>query len=423
MLDQLRTLFSTENTLPVIILNVGVLFIVALLAYYVFRQILGYAAKRLTRSTTTFISTLADPEVIKKIAKILPWIIIQVGITLIPNLAESFVQIVRNIATAMTLLYGMLTISVYLEAITTYFTHKEDMRLRSIKSYVQLAQLAIFILGAICIIAVLINRSPVILLSGLGAMSAITMLVFKDTILSFVAGVQLSSNDTLRVGDWIEMPQVGADGDVIDIALQVVKVQNWDKTVTSIPTWRFMQESFKNWRGMQESGGRRIKRSLYIDISSVGFVAPTQFDHLCHLRVLKGYLADKQVEIDTYNSNLGEDAQMQANRRRLTNLGTFRAYALAYLKSHPRINQTMTCMVRQLAPQAEGIPMEIYCFTNTTAWAEYEGIQGDIFDHLFSVLSEFGLRAYQQPSGHDMSLLAGTMSPAAHETTATAGQP
>jgi miniconductance mechanosensitive channel len=233
-------------------------------------------------------------------------------------------------------------------------------------------------------------------------MSAVLMLIFKDTILGFVAGVQLSTNDMLRVGDWIEMPQLNADGDVIDIALHTVKVRNWDKTITTIPSWRLISDSYKNWRGMQETGGRRIKRALYIDASSVHFLDDEEIRRLARLRLLADYLPSKERDVAQWNHGLGKAAALPANRRRLTNLGTFRAYVQAYLDRHPQIHRELSCMVRQLASEAQGIPLELYCFTTTVAWADYEGIQADIFDHLFALLPEFGLALYQQPSGRDV---------------------
>jgi len=234
----------------------------------------------------------------------------------------------------------------------------------------------------------------------------VLMLVFKDTILSFTAGVQLSSNDMLRIGDWIEMPQVGADGDVIDIALHTVKVQNWDKTITTIPTWRLMSESYRNWRGMSESGGRRIKRTLQIDASSIRFLDTADITRLSGITVLHEYMENKRAEIDRANAEarttLGERGDLLANQRHLTNIGTFRAYVLAYLRAHPGVHQGMTLMVRQLQPTAEGVPLELYCFTASTAWLVYEATQGDIFDHLLAILPEFGLSLYQHPSGSDL---------------------
>lgn len=401
----ISSIFSTENPIFQVALDSLILLIVTFAAYAICRVILRYVIPRVFCNKNSFSgATLGNRTVWKRLFMLVPLLIIQIGTTYVPSLQEPL-TIIRNIAAALTLLYAVLAICAFLDAVIEFYTQKGNTRIRSIKSYLQLAKIIIYVLGTIGIIAALIDRSPILLLSGLGAMSAITMLVFKDTILSFVAGVQLSFNNMLKIGDWIEMPQVNADGDVIDISLQVVKVQNWDKTITTIPTWRLTQESFRNWSGMRDSGGRRIKRSIKIDVASVGFLTKDQFEQLSNIYVLKDYLAGKQVELQKYNASLGEAAQMNANRRRLTNLGTFRAYALAYLKAHPDVNQNMTCMVRLLEPTNEGTPMEIYCFTNTVAWTEYEGIQGDIFDHLISILPEFGLRPYQQPSGHDLSLL------------------
>ena len=255
-------------------------------------------------------------------------------------------------------------------------------------------------------LAVLMEQSPLLLLSGLGAMAAVLMLVFKDTILSLVASVQLTSNDMLRVGDWIEMPQLNADGDVIDIALHTVKVQNWDKTITTIPTHRLISESYKNWRGMQESGGRRIKRALLIDQRSAHFLEPEEMERLHRFMLIDDYLDRKRGELDKWNTDFLEAGRDPVNQRRVTNLGTFRAYVVAYLRAHPRISKEMTLLVRQLEPTGQGVPLEIYCFTSTTAWADYEAIQSDIFDHLISVIPEFGLRLFQEPSGYDAELLA-----------------
>ena len=327
-------------------------------------------------------------RVLRRAARIVPSVVVQAGI-----------EAVR-------------TLTALLDAVLEEHDRPKDgmpTAARSIKSYVQLGKLMLMLVGAIAVVAALVDRSPLILLSGLGAMSAVLMLVFKDTILSFTAGVQLSSNDMLRVGDWIEMPQVGADGFVVDIALHTVKVQNWDKTITTVPTWRLMSESFKNWRGMFSSGGRRIRRALRLDAASVRFLEDDEIERLSRIALLRPYLEDKRRDVlasnEAVREHLGEQATAQpVNLRRLTNVGTFRAYVQAYLRAHPRIHQDMLLIVRTLEPTAEGVPLELYCFTATTAWVEYEAIQGDIFDHLIAVLPEFGLRPYQSPSGSDIRL-------------------
>ena len=339
---------------------------------------------------------------IPRLAHVVPALVITFGVALVPGLPEGVIVLVRNVANAFIVLTLALALSGVLDMINHVYSQRPDALDRPIKGYLQVANIAIFAVAVLLMIATLLDRSPLILLSGLGALAAVLMLVFQDTILSLVASVQITSNDMIRVGDWIEMPQLNADGDVIDIALHTVKVQNWDKTITTIPTKRFISDSFKNWRGMEESGGRRIKRSLFLDQTSVTFLDSEQKSHLSRFTLLQDYLATRQQEIDEWNAALKEYGKVAANTRRVTNLGTFRIYVANYLKSHPHLRQDMTQIVRHLSPGAEGLPLEVYCFTNTTQWVEYEGIQSDIFDHLLSILPEFGLRVFQAPSGVDM---------------------
>lgn len=340
---------------------------------------------------------------IHRLAHVVPALVIYLGIPQVPGLAEDVVVVTRNVASAYMILTVALAVSSLLGAIDDVYERLDPERARQkpIKGYLQLIKIVVFLVAAILGIAVLIDRSPLLLLSGLGAMTAVLMLVFKDTIMSFVAAVQLSSNDMLRVGDWLEMPALNADGDVIDIALHTVKVQNWDKTITTIPTWRLINEPFKNWRGMSESGGRRIKRSLFIDQTSVRFLTEEERQRLRRFALIDDYLERKRVQLEAYNRVLLAEGKDPVNTRRVTNLGTFRAYVVEYLRAHPGIHQNMTLMVRQLQPGATGLPLEIYCFTNTTAWVEYEGIQADIFDHLYAIVREFDLRVFQEPTGQD----------------------
>ncbi|GJL65557.1 MAG: hypothetical protein NPIRA05_05280 [Nitrospirales bacterium] len=303
------------------------------------------------------------------------------------------------------MLYSLLSFFSLLDALLRISQQKPAMHTFPLRGVLQSVKLISSVLIALLIISMLMGKSPLILLSGLGAVSAVIMLVFKDPILGLVAGIQLSVNDMLRVGDWLEMSQYGADGDVIDIGLTTVKVRNWDKTITTIPTYALIANSFKNWRGMSESGGRRIKRSLLLDTSSVRFLSEEDKQRLCKAPLLSSYLEEKFQEMSRDNSEASVDLSSLINGRRLTNLGTLRVYVTAYLKAHPRIHQHLTLMVRQLDPSADGIPMQVYAFTNTTHWIDYESIQADIFDHIFAVLPEFGLRAHQSPSGHDMRSL------------------
>ena len=277
---------------------------------------------------------------------------------------------------------------------------------RPIKGYLQVISLFLYVAAGVVVVSVLADRSPVIFLSGLGALTAVLMLVFRDTILSLVASVQIMSNDMIRIGDWVEMPQANTDGDVIDIALHTVKIQNWDMTISAIPTHKFISESFKNWRGMSESGGRRIKRTIHLDMDSVHFLSDEEVARLSRFEFLHDYLHTKRKELEVANAREVPGDDVIPDPRRLTNVGTFRAYVRHYLRSHPKIHQQMTLLVRQLQPGPQGLPLEIYCFSNDTVWANYEGLQADIFDHLIASLPEFGLQAFQEPSGGDLKALS-----------------
>jgi len=378
------------------------LLLAAWVAAIIARRVLVRSLAALSiRTSWTWDDTLVEHGVPRRLAQLAPTLVVQFGIGLVPDLPPALVAIVRNVALACTILFAILAIGATLNALDSVYRRRARNG-RSIKSYLQFVKIAVYILGAVVIIATLIDRSPLILLSGVGALSAVLLLVFKDTLLGFVAGVQLTSNDMLRVGDWIEMPAMGADGDVVDIALHTVKVQNWDKTITTIPTWKLITDPFKNWRGMSESGGRRIKRSLAIDAGSVHFLDAEETQRLAGFRLLHDYLEGKRAEVSRWNEGLGEAGRLPVNQRRLTTLGTLRAYALAYLQAHPDIHPEMTIIVRQLDSKGQGIPLELYCFTRTTAWVEYERVQSDIFDHLIAILPEFGLRLYQNPAGGDV---------------------
>ncbi|MCF8882690.1 mechanosensitive ion channel family protein [Erythrobacter sp. SN021] len=341
------------------------------------------------------------------LATVIPLLIVSRGIAVVPNLPAEVVTVTVNVVKALIVLSVAMAISWALNYANELYARRPEARSRPIKGYVQVVKIVVFCGAAILMIAVLIEQSPLLLLSGLGAMAAVLMLVFKDTILSLVASVQLTSNDMLRVGDWIEMPSMNADGDVIDIALHTVKVQNFDKTVTTIPTHRLISDAYRNWRGMSESGGRRIKRALVIDQNAVRFLSGDEVAGLRRFRLLDEYLARKEAEIAEWNRHELSSDYDEINARRITNIGTLRAYVIAYLKSHPRIaGGGFTLMVRQLPPGPQGLPLEIYCFTDTVDWGEYESIQADIFDHLIAILPEFELRIFQEPSGLDFARMA-----------------
>lgn len=337
-------------------------------------------------------------QVARRGANAVPAVIIGHGIWIVPHISAAARATIGAIADALVVLIVARTLSAVLDCVDQAYVRRPGAAQRPIKGYLQVGKIVLYCAAAVWIISILIGQSPLLLLSGLGAMAAVLLLVFKDTILSLVASVQLGSNDMIRVGDWITVPAANADGNVVDIALHTVKVQNFDKTITTVPTYKLISDSFQNWRGMAESGGRRIKRALMIDQNSIRFLSDDEIDAARRFSILRAYLDARADEIAAWNADRAEP-----DRRRMTNIGVFRAYVAAYLTQHPKIAEGMTQLVRQLDPGADGLPLEVYCFTTTTAWADYEAIQADIFDHLLAVLREFGLRLFQQPTGLDFA--------------------
>jgi miniconductance mechanosensitive channel len=301
---------------------------------------------------------------------------------------------------------ALLVVDALFDAGVELYNQGATSRRVPLRGFAQGAKLASFLFGAVLITSLLLGQSPVYLLSGLGALTAVLLLVFKDALLGLVAGVQISVNRMVQIGDWIEMSKYGADGDVIDVGLTTVKVQNWDKTITTVPTYALISDPVKNWRGMQESGGRRIKRAIFLDVESFRFLDEPLLERLMRFRRLRPYLEQKQRDIAEWNRTHAEDLSVVVNGRRLTNIGCFRAYADAYLRAHPQVHQGMTLLVRQLQPSDKGLPLEIYAFTADTRWDVYESVQADIFDHLLTVVTQFELRVFQSPSGHDVRRLS-----------------
>lgn len=350
------------------------------------------------RTESVWDDILIEHRVFGRAAGLLPGVLLAAAAGIIPLWQEQL----RQLAYIYMLVAGLAFINTLLDSVIAIYQTYQISRERPIKGYVQVAKIIFFLLGGILLIAAFLDRSPLGILTGLGAMSAVLLLVFKDTLLGFIASIQMTMNDMVRIGDWITMEKFGADGDVIDITVTTVKVQNWDKTITTIPTYSLISDSFQNWRGMTESGGRRIKRAIYIDMTSVRFCDQPLLDHLDSIRLLKPYLDRKKEEIQVHNTELGLDPDDMVNGRHLTNLGTFRGYIIEYLRSLPQVRKEMTLMVRQLAPTPEGLPLEVYTFSAEQEWSVYESIQSDIFDHLFAILPEFGLRVFQSPTGHDL---------------------
>lgn len=383
---------------------------VALLVGWLAQWLMPKAFRHMRETVnTSWAQVFMHDKVLRRMAKAVPSLIVQFGVQGVPHLDSRWNTLITNAAIAFTVYHLARALCDLLNAMNEAHDRDEErkaaVQTHSIKSYVQLGKLLISSFAAVLIVATLLNRSPLLLLSGLGAMSAVLMLVFKDTILSFVAGVQLGSNDMLRVGDWIEMPQVGADGFVIDIALNTVKVQNFDKTITTIPTWRLMTDSFKNWRGMFEAGGRRIQRSLSIDAHTIHLLTKQEQSALSGIALLKNYWNEKQglrAVDDAQPGTIDAQSGHLIAPDQVSNLAAFKAYAYAYLLAHPRIHQGpgMFLLARTLEPSPQGVPLQLYCYTNTTIWVEYEAIQGEIFDHLIAMLPRFGLKLYQRSSDY-----------------------
>ncbi|WP_216935509.1 MULTISPECIES: mechanosensitive ion channel family protein [unclassified Acinetobacter] len=381
--------------------SLSIVIVLAIMANLFAKQVVVRGIRKLiSKMPFAHNEIIAEHSVIRRIANIVPAIVIMNGITTVPHLSDKVETFIQMGAQAFIFLTIALAIGELLNIFNLIYQRNPKSRNKPIKGYLQLVKLIIFIVCGLMILGTFLKKDVFTLLAGFGAMAAVLMLVFQNTILSLVASVQISSYDMVRIGDWIEMPSLNADGDVIDMSLHTITVQNFDKTVTTIPTNKLVTDTFKNWRGMQEAGARRIKRSIQIDQSSVHFMTIEEQDKLKEFLLLDQYLNSKAEELEQFNLQLSHHSQY--NQRRLTNLGTFRAYVEFYLQQHSGISKNHSLMVRQLQPTSEGLPLEIYAFTNTTAWADYENIQSDIMDHLLAIIPEFGLKVYQAPSGFDI---------------------
>lgn len=355
------------------------------------------------RTSATWDDVLADNRTFENLGHIVPAAIIKIFAPIIFRDFDQLIPIVSKLIDSYLVLVVMLVLISILRAIEYILQQSQEYTHKPIGSYFQLIRILLYLATGVTILSLLLGKSPLVFLSAFGAMTAIILLIFKDTILGLVASVQIASNDMVRVGDWIEMPKFNADGDVVAINLNTVKVKNWDKTITTIPTYFFITDSFKNWRGMQESGGRRIKRAIYINVRSIKFVDPETREHYKRYYLISDYVTSRQQEIEKFNEENDFDTTELINGRRMTNVGVFRRYAEEYLKNNKHIRQDMSLMVRHLAIEDRGLPIEIYCFTNTIRWVEYEGIQADIFDHLLAAAAHFELEIFQQPSGSDIA--------------------
>jgi miniconductance mechanosensitive channel len=398
-ISEIRSELSQYPWLEMLI-SFAILIFLAALANFIAKRIIVRGIRHIiTKLKSPHQSIFAQHSVTRRFANIVPAIVIMNGISAVPHLPLKVITLIQMGAQAFIFLTLALSISEALNIFNLLYQRNPKSRNKPIKGYLQLIKLILFVVCGLMILGTFLKKDVFTLLAGFGAMAAVLMLVFQNTILSLVASVQIASYDMVRIGDWIEMPSLNADGDVIDISLHTVTVQNFDKTLTTIPTNKLVTDTFRNWRGMSNSGCRRIKRSIFLDQSSVHFMTDSEQRKLKDFLLLDHYLDAKQDEINKFNDHLSN--QSEYNQRRLTNVGTFRAYVEFYLRQHQGIAQNQTILVRQLQPTSEGLPLEIYAFTNTTAWASYEAIQSDIFDHLIAIIPEFGLRIYQAPSGYD----------------------
>lgn len=382
---------------------IGIISFISALVYIIATKVVINTLARMFSKTSTHLDDIIiNNKIFHRLAYILPAMIFYNSAYAIPQ----FSILLQRVSLAAIVFIGIRVINGVFDAVEDVYEKTKYSNRINIKSYIQVAKLIANIFGLIIMASVLMDKNPTWLLSGIGAFAAVLIITFKDTILSLVASMQISSNDLFKVGDWVEAPKFGADGDVIDIALHTVKIQNWDKTISIIPTHKLIESTFKNWKGMSDSGGRRIKRSIFIDINSISICTRETLRSLKNIQIIQKYLEEKIIEVDKYNKENNIDTSQTLNGRQITNIGTFRAYIEAYLHNNNKIHKSMTFLVRQLDPTEKGVPIQIYVFCNDTNWINYEGIQSDIFDHLLAVIPQFGLKVFQNPTGSDFTNLS-----------------
>ena len=410
-LDKLLTNMGLSLSMAVLLRTILVAIVIvgmAILADLITRRLILWGIGKIARRTHSKLDDiLVRRKVFHKLAHLVPALIIYLAVGFIFISYANFGDWVERAILVYIVIIVILALDSFINALHEIYLTLPVSEGRPIKGYVQVVKILVYFIGVILIISFIFKESPMKLLAGLGAMAAVMMLVFKDTILGFVASIQLSANNMIKPGDWIEMPSHNADGTVQDISLNTVKVQNWDKTIATIPTYSLVSDSFKNWRGMEESGGRRIKRSINLDMNSVRFLDEEMAEKFRKINLLREYIDNKEKEIRKYNQENSIDDSVLVNGRRMTNLGTFRKYIEEYLHSHPKIHNEMTFLVRHLQPNELGLPIEIYVFSNDQAWSNYESIQADIFDHILAVIPEFGLKVFQNPTGSDFANIRG----------------
>ena len=397
--------FRYVNMLNMLTLTACLLLAAIILNFLTKTIIVSVISRFIKKSTNKLDDILLEKKVFHRLSHFVPALLIYYFSDVVFYDYHQFILPVHKFTYIYMIIVGAKVINAFLKALNEIYNTLTISKNHPIKSYIQVVQIIIYLFVSILILSLLLGKSPVYLITGMGAITAVMLLVFKDPLLGLVSGIQLSSNDMIRIGDWISMPSKNADGLVTEISLITVKVQNWDKTISTIPTYSLISESFSNWRGMEESGGRRIKRSINIDMKSVKFLDETLTNKLLKVQFISEYLEKKQSEIEIYNKENNIDYSVTVNGLRLTNLGTFRVYLNEYIKKNPNIHQDMTLIVRQLQSTEKGIPLEIYAFSKIQSWEEYEAIQSDIFDHILAIIPEFDLKVFQNPSGDDFRKL------------------
>lgn len=404
--DSMGVDWAMTQAIKMVILFV-LMIIAALVIWRIGQFIINRVLQKLIMKTSnSWDDVFMEEGVFRKLGHIIPAVVIG---ELTPVVFTDYPQAIPAIEQIMGAFVTLTIIRVivsFISALAVFFGRSEKFKDKPIASFTQLAKIIIWCVGGIILFGILFGKNPLTLFTALGAVSAVLILVFKDTILGFMASIQLTINDMVRIGDWVSVPQYGADGDVIEINLATVKVANWDKTISTVPTYSFVSDSFKNWRGMQESGGRRIKRAVNLKISTVQFCDTEMLERFSEVELVASYIAQRQKEIDTYNENKNIDVNASVvNGRRMTNIGIFRAYVLSYLKHNHNINQEMTCMVRQMEATETGVPLEVYCFSAIKSWVDYERIQSDLFDHIIAAVHQFDLEIFENPAGSDWNQL------------------
>jgi miniconductance mechanosensitive channel len=404
LIPWLQGLGLTASVSRAIAVTAGVLAIalLACLANLAAKHLLLRSIRLLAaRTETKWDDIFVERNVFGRLSHLAPALVIYWLTPLLFPSSPALIGATQRMVAIYMILVGLLAIDALLNAASDIYSTYDTSKHIPLRGFVQVVKVVLYCIGAVVVLAIVLDKTPLYLLSGLGALTAVLLIVFKDPILGFVGGIQLSANKMVAIGDWIEMPSHNADGDVIEVALTTVKVRNWDKTITTIPTYDLITSSFKNWRGMQESGGRRMKRSVNIDINTIRFCDEEMLARFSKIQFIREYIDRKRAEVVEYNEEHEVDDSSLVNGRRMTNVGTFRAYVVAYLRNHPSIHSELTFLVRQLAPGPGGLPIEIYVFINNTEWVGYEAVQSDIFDHILAVVPQFDLRVFQNPTGVD----------------------